>query len=70
MANSSERDWTMDDVEVIIDGGRAGIYDGWVAAVLKDGRIVNRWTPEDYRFDRTESLIETIKIVEETRRGE
>jgi len=33
----------MDQVAYGIDGSRAGIYDGVIAWVMKDGTIVNRW---------------------------
>jgi hypothetical protein len=40
----AERDWTMDDVDTLIE--IRGVYDGWSAALLKDGRYVNRWDAE------------------------
>jgi len=47
----------MNDVLYLIDGGYMGIYDGWIAACLKDGRIVNRWDKDDYRYERTQEFI-------------
>lgn len=40
------RDWTMDDVEMLYE--IRGVYDGWSAALLKDGRMVNRWDAAEY----------------------
>jgi hypothetical protein len=54
----TDRDWTMDDVVMVFDGGYMGIYDGWIAAELKDGRIVNRWDEDDNRFARTQEFID------------
>ena len=33
----------VDQVEYGIDGSEAGIYDGIIAWVMKDGTVVNRW---------------------------
>jgi hypothetical protein len=55
-----DRDWTMDDVVMLFDGGRLGIYDGWIAAELSDGRIVNRWDEDDYRYARTQEVVEEL----------
>lgn len=39
-----------------------GLYDGWSAAMLSDGRIVNRWSPEDgRRYTETEKFIAELK---------
>lgn len=35
--------WTQADVAYGIDGGPAGIYDGVIVWVLKDGRHINRF---------------------------
>lgn len=56
----SERDWTMDDVAMLYDGSHLNIYDGWIAAALKDGRLVNRWDRDDYRYARTEEFIDDL----------
>lgn len=40
------RDWTYDDVAMFYE--LTGVYDGWSVAELKDGRLVNRWSAEDY----------------------
>jgi hypothetical protein len=37
----------MDDVGMLCE--IRGVYDGWSWAILKDGRAVNRWEPEDGR---------------------
>lgn len=52
-----ERDWSMDDVETLIE--IRGVYDGWSAARLKDGRLVNRWDATAYpaRFKATEGFL-------------
>ena len=59
----TSRDWTMEDVVLLIDGGRAGIYDGWVAAVLTDGSVVNRWDKDDHRYISTQVFIDEWKEV-------
>ena len=48
--------WTMDDVEMLME--IRGLYDGWSAAYLKDGRLVNRWSEDDYRFKATQEWID------------
>ena len=34
-----------------------GIYDGWSVAVMKDGRMLNRWPPDDRRHAPTQAWI-------------
>lgn len=53
--------WAMSDVECLFED--SNIYDGWSAALLKDGRIVNRWPEADYprRHQITEDYIKRIK---------
>ena len=34
-----------------------GIYDGWSVAVMKDGRMLNRWPPSDRRHKPTQAWI-------------
>jgi hypothetical protein len=48
------RDWTMADVLHVVE--LSHIYDGWSIAHLRDGRVVNRWDPEEYpgRYAATE----------------
>lgn len=57
----NERDWGMDDVFMLYE--IPGVYDGWSAALLKDGRVVNRWTPEydEWRFNQTEMFIAKLE---------
>jgi hypothetical protein len=43
---------------MLFDGGYMGIYDGWIAAELKDGRIVNRWDKADRRWAPTQTFID------------
>lgn len=52
------KDWTMDDVVMLIE--IRGVYDGWSAAILADGRIVNRWNKDDHpqTYAATEAYIE------------
>lgn len=50
-------DWTMDDVAYGIDGGRAGIYDGVIVWVLKDGRHINRWAGKE-GFERRAAAVD------------
>jgi len=50
--------WTMSDVEMLYEN--RDIYDGWSAALLKDGRVVNRWPGDDRRFEPTEKYIDSI----------
>ena len=33
-----------------------GIYDGWSVAAMKDGRLLNRWPPDDRRHKPTQRL--------------
>lgn len=53
-----ERDWTMDDVEMLYEFPE--VYDGWSAARLKDGRLVNRWNAQEYhhRWVLTQAYID------------
>ncbi len=55
---SEPRDWSMDDVDTLIE--LPHIYDGWSAARLKDGRLVNRWDSDDYpqRYEATRKWLE------------
>lgn len=39
----SEPTYTEEDIDYGIDGGYAGIYDGVIIWVLKDGTMVNRF---------------------------
>jgi hypothetical protein len=61
----TERDWTMDDVDTLIE--IRGVYDGWSAALLKDGRYVNRWDPERHpqRWKLTDEYLKGTEILEE-----
>lgn len=34
-----------------------GVYDGWSVAKMKDGRLINRWPPDDRRHAATEKYI-------------
>lgn len=34
-----------------------GIYDGWSVAKMKDGRLLNRWPPDDRRHKPTQDWI-------------
>lgn len=34
-----------------------GVYDGWSVAVMKDGRTLNRWPPDDRRHKPTQDYI-------------
>lgn len=56
-----ERDWDSNDIEMVYDGGHLRIYDGWIAARLRDGRIVNRWYEGDMRWERTEAFIAQLR---------
>lgn len=38
-----------------------GVYDGWSIAKMKDGRLINRWDENDYRFAATEKAIENMR---------
>lgn len=44
------------DVEIYIE--IQGLYDGWSVAKMKDGSLVNRWSKDDYRHERTQSWID------------
>lgn len=35
-----------------------GIHDGWSVAVTEDGRMLNRWPPDDRRHKPTQDWIE------------
>lgn len=51
-------DFRMEDVEYGIDGGYEGIYDGVIAWVMKDGRVLNRFRGEGSRREAlTEEFI-------------
>lgn len=39
-----------------------GIYDGWCAAQLPDGRYVNRWPEEDRRHKATQEWIDRARL--------
>lgn len=60
----TERDWGMDDIVMLYE--IPGVYDGWSAAELKDGRVVNRWTADydEWRFNQTEMFIAKLKAGE------
>ena len=51
--------WTMSDVEMLFESPE--IYDGWSAAGLKDGRLVNRWPEDDRRYAATEKYIAELE---------
>lgn len=38
-----------------------GVYDGWSVAKMKDGSYINRWEPEDRRYQVTQDFIEAMK---------
>lgn len=38
-----------------------GVYDGWSILELKDGTLINRWEPDDYRYAPTQNVLEGIK---------
>jgi hypothetical protein len=38
-----------------------GVYDGWSVAKMKDGSYINRWEPEDRRYQATQDFIEAMK---------
>ena len=46
----------MDEVAMTIEV--RGIWDGWSAALMKDGRLLNRWPPGDYRHQPTQEWID------------
>ena len=35
-----------------------GYYDGWSVAKMKDGRMLNRWPPDDRRHKPTQDFID------------
>ena len=41
-----------------------GIYDGWSVAKMKDGRLLNRWPPDDRRHKPTQDWIARFKATE------
>lgn len=45
-----------DRVDVYIE--IQGLYDGWSVAKMKDGSLVNRWNPDDYRYKATQEWID------------
>lgn len=49
-------DYAPEEVEHLIE--IRGVYDGWSVARLKDGRMVNRWPPEDRRHKPTQDWID------------
>lgn len=38
-----------------------GVYDGWSAARMDDGTIVNRWSEDDPKYALTQAAIERMK---------
>ena len=42
-----------------------GISDGWSVAQMKDGRMLNRWPPEDRRHKPTQDWIELTTSADE-----
>lgn len=53
----------MEQVEVLIE--IAGVYDGWSAARMKDGRVLNRWdkTTEYSKWDKTQQWIDENELI-------
>ena len=47
----------MDEVAITIEV--RGIFDGWSVAQMKDGRLLNRWPPDDRRHKPTQDWIAT-----------
>ena len=45
----------MDEVAMTIEV--RGIFDGWSVAQMKDGRLLNRWPPDDRRHQPTQEWI-------------
>ena len=45
----------MDEVAITIEV--RGIFDGWSVAQMKDGRLLNRWPPDDRRHKPTQDWI-------------
>lgn len=41
-----------------------GVYDGWSVAVMKDGRMLNRWPPDDRRHKATQDWIASYATTE------
>ena len=62
MASESAREiseWRpifMDEVAMTIEV--RGIFDGWSVAQMKDGRLLNRWPPDDRRHQPTQEWID------------
>ena len=48
----------MDESEIEVRVEIRGIYDGWSVAKMKDGMLVNRWEPDDWRYQATQDWIE------------
>ena len=46
-----------------------GISDGWSVAQMKDGRMLNRWPPEDRRHKPTQDWIELTTSAERSAGG-
>lgn len=55
----------MDDQDIVLRIEVRGIYDGWSVAKLRDGTLVNRWEPGDYRYQPTQDWIERVRIIPE-----
>lgn len=52
----TNRGFLPEDVEVYIE--IRGIYDGWSVAKMKDGRMLNRWPPDDRRHKPVQEWID------------
>lgn len=52
----SDRGFLPEDVDHYIE--IRGIYDGWSVAYMKDGRMLNRWPPDDRRHKPTQDFID------------
>lgn len=46
----------MDQVDTLIE--IRGNYDGWSIAKMKDGRYLNRWTPDSPFYAKAQAVIE------------
>ena len=64
MASESAREiseWSpifMDEVAMTIEV--RGIFDGWSVALMRDGRLLNRWPPDDRRHQPTQEWIAAL----------
>ena len=46
-----------------------GVHDGWSVAVMKDGRMLNRWPPDDRRHKATQDYIDRAALQEPQSKG-